>query len=140
MFLVDDKRQLGLYRTRDVLGKPVPSAFAVNPSGRKMTTLGHIKQSKLLQNYPNPLNPGTWIPFTLVVPTHVTIRIHDSSGQLIRVLDLGSIPAGVYLSKEEAAYWNGRNQHGESVGSGVYFYQLVIDDGYSSTKKMLVAR
>ena len=58
----------------------------------------------LLQNYPSPFNPETWIPYTLGKEIEVTIQIYDVDGQLVRTLSLGRKPAGGYLSKERAAY------------------------------------
>jgi flagellar hook assembly protein FlgD len=94
----------------------------------------------LLQNYPKPFNPETWIPFSLSEPKHVIIRIYKSTGQLTRMLDLGQKPSGAYLSKEKAAYWDGRNEKGELVASDVYFY--VMEAGKSSTflRKMVMTR
>jgi PKD repeat protein len=83
-----------------------------------------LTQAQLLDNYPNPFNPGTWIPYNLAETADVTIRIYDARGHLIRILHLGHQPAGFYLSKGKAAYWDGRDDTGERVGSGVYFCRL----------------
>jgi hypothetical protein len=96
-------------------------------------------QSELLQNYPNPFNPETWIPYTLSKKAHVIVKIYNISGQLVRVLDLGEQEAGMYVSKEKAAYWDGKNDEGEDVASGVYFYQIHAGD-YVSTKRMVVIK
>jgi len=79
----------------------------------------------LLQNYPNPCNPGTWIPFVLSKPSEVRIRIYDPRGKLIRELDLGFREAGLYIERGKAAYWDGRDSLGFKVPSGVYFVELV---------------
>jgi hypothetical protein len=97
------------------------------------------KTTRLLANYPNPFNPETWIPYKLAAPTTVTIRIHDSLGKLVRTLNLGHRAAGIYLNKEEAAYWNGKNDAGEQVASGMYFYTLRAG-AFSATRKMIVVR
>ena len=86
--------------------------------------VGRPKQSLLLQNYPNPFNPETWIPYQLSQAGTVTFSIYGSSGRLIRMLPLGMQPTGFYHSRGRAAYWDGRNDQGERVSSGVYFYQL----------------
>ncbi|MFC1714186.1 FlgD immunoglobulin-like domain containing protein [Candidatus Poribacteria bacterium] len=140
MFLVDDRRQLALYRTSEVIGEPVPLITAVGHSGKQITALGRIKQDRLMQNYPNPSNPETWIPYQLASDSHVIISIYDVSGNLVRTLDMGQRESGLYVDREKAAGWDGNNQQGEPVGSGVYFYQLAANDSYSSTRKMLISR
>ena len=86
--------------------------------------VGRPSKSLLLQNYPNPFNPETWIPYQLSEAGAVTFSIFGSSGRLVRTLPLGFQPAGFYRSRGRAAYWDGRNNQGERVSSGVYFYQL----------------
>ncbi len=78
----------------------------------------------LLQNYPNPFNPETWIPFDLSETSTVRIAIYNGAGELIRALDLGTLPAGYYRSRQKAAYWDGRNDLGERAASGVYFARI----------------
>lgn len=79
---------------------------------------------RLLQSYPNPLNPETWIPYELAEPAEVIIKIYNSSGRMVRILNYGHKEAGLYFDKGQAAYWNGRNTYGERVTSGIYFYQI----------------
>lgn len=93
----------------------------------------------LYQNYPNPFNPETWIPYDLAADAEVTITIYNAQGQRIRHLSLGIQPAGGYLTKDKAAYWDGRSDTRESVSSGVYFYRLRAGDFYA-TKKMLIVK
>ena len=121
-----------------------PGAFpskelAVESLTKQLTTLGHIKQTALLQNYPNPFNPETWMPYTLSKDSSVTIHIYTASGQLVRTLALGHQKQGAYLFRNQAAYWDGNNEDGEAVGSGVYFYQLRAAD-FSATRKMVIAK
>ena len=97
------------------------------------------EKTVLLANYPNPFNPETWIPYHLAVPTKVTLHIFAVSGALVRMLDLGHQPAGVYQQRTRAAYWDGRNQLGEPVASGVYFYRLTAGD-FTATRKMLIRK
>jgi len=97
------------------------------------------KETVLLQNYPNPFNPETWIPFKLALPAYVEIRIYNLAGQLVRKICLGNRPAGMYVSKDRAAYWNGRNSEGEKVSSGIYFYHFLAGD-YNATKRMLILK
>ena len=98
-----------------------------------------ITETKLLPNYPNPFNPETWIPYQLAEAAYVKIQIYDVAGYLVRTLDLGTKPVGNYLSREQAAYWDGRNDMGEGVSSGVYFYTLIAGN-YQTTRRMIVAR
>ena len=97
---------------------------AAKPGGLRLDSLEAIKTDALLPNYPNPFNPETWIPYQLAAAASVRIRIYDSMGQRVRALDLGQRPAGSYLSRNRAAYWDGRNTLGERVATGVYFYRL----------------
>ena len=66
------------------------------------------RQTKLLHNYPNPFNLETWIPYQLASDSKVSITIYDVSGRQIRVLDLGVQPRGSYVTKDKAAYWEGK--------------------------------
>ena len=97
------------------------------------------KESALLPNYPNPFNPETWIPYQLSEPTEVTLSIYASDSRLIRTLALGHQPAGMYHSKSRAAYWDGRNNVGEPVASGIYFYTLTAGN-FTATRKMLILK
>lgn len=96
-------------------------------------------ETRLLLNYPNPFNPETWIPYQLAEATKVTVMIHAMNGSLIRTLELGHQSAGTYKSKSQAAYWDGRNELGEQVASGLYFYTLTAGD-FSATHKMLIRK
>ena len=97
------------------------------------------EKTALLANYPNPFNPETWIPYHLAVPTKVTLHIYAVNGALVRTLDLGHQHAGMYQQRTRAAYWDGRNQLGEPVASGIYFYRLTASD-FTATRKMLIRK
>ncbi|MDE0682420.1 MAG: T9SS type A sorting domain-containing protein [Candidatus Poribacteria bacterium] len=112
---------------------------AVEPGGKQIVILGAVKRDQLLQNFPNPFNPETWIPFRLTDESDVTIQIYSSTGQLVRRLSPGRLPAGDYSSQAQAVYWDGRNQIGESVSSGVYLYTIHAGD-FSATRKMLIQK
>jgi hypothetical protein len=103
--------------------------------------MGHIipEKSALLQNYPNPFNPETWIPFHLKNEASVSVRIYSINGQLIRTLDLGHKDAGIYVSRSDAAYWDGKNESGEGVASGIYYYTIDAGD-FFATRKMIVKK
>ena len=100
------------------------------------------KKTALLPNYPNPFNPETWIPYQLAQSADVTISIYTIDGTVIRTLNLGHKPSGVYQDKTVAAYWDGRNEVGEFVASGIYFYTLTAGTAgkFKSTRKMLILK
>lgn len=97
------------------------------------------EKTRLLANYPNPFNPETWIPYHLATPSDVTITIYDTHGTVIRQLDLGHQRENYYTNRNRAAYWDGRNDVGERVASGIYFYTLRAGD-FSATRKMLILK
>ena len=97
------------------------------------------KDTILAQNFPNPFNPETWIPYQLNKATEVTIHIYDASGRLVRTLNLGWQPTGSYMTASSAAYWDGRNEVGERVASGIYFYTLQTQD-FTATRKMVILK
>ena len=97
------------------------------------------KEDILAANFPNPFNPETWIPYQLARDADVTLTIHALNGQPIRHLTLGHQVAGTYYSRSRAAYWDGKNDFGEPVASGVYFYTLTARD-FTATRKMLIRK
>ena len=96
-------------------------------------------ETALLPNYPNPFNPETWIPYQLAEAADVTMTLYAADGRLVRTLALGHQSAGLYHSRTRAAYWDGRNEFGEPVASGVYFYTLTAGD-FTATRKMLIRK
>ena len=96
-------------------------------------------ETQLLANYPNPFNPETWIPYRLAEDAFVTLTIYDLNGQVVRTINVGHQTAAFYKNQSQAIYWDGRNEIGEQVASGVYFYHLSADD-FSSTRKMLILK
>ncbi len=97
------------------------------------------KRTDLMPNYPNPFNPETWIPYQLAEAADVTLTIYAADGRLIRTLTLGHQPAGIYQSKSRAAYWDGRNELGEHVASGLYFFTIRAGE-FTATRKMLIRK
>lgn len=96
----------------------------------------------LFQNYPNPFYSGTWIPYSIEdahKEERVIIKIYDITGRIVRELNLGKQGSGTYISKDRAAYWDGRSSYYREVASGVYFYKLIIGD-QSRTRKMVLLR
>ena len=97
------------------------------------------KETVLLANYPNPFNPETWIPYHLAKDAGVTLHIYAVNGTLVRTLTLGHQTSGMYQNRSHAAYWDGKNELGEKVASGLYFYTLTAGD-FSATRKMLIQK
>ena len=96
-------------------------------------------ETELLANYPNPFNPETWIPYRLAEDAFVTLTIYDLGGQVVRTLDVGHRIAAAYESRSKAIYWDGRNEIGEGVASGMYFYHLSAGE-YSATRRMVILK
>ena len=97
------------------------------------------KRSQLLANYPNPFNPETWIPYQLAQDAPVTISIYNKKGQLVRIIYLGTKQAGVYVTKNKAAYWDGKDSLGQPVASSVYYYTLEAGE-FKATRKMVILK
>ena len=97
------------------------------------------QETALHANYPNPFNPETWIPYQLAAPSEVTLTIYDMNGGVVRHLEVGHQPAGIYQNRNRAVYWDGRNQGGEPVASGLYFYTLRAGE-FTATRKMLIRK
>jgi hypothetical protein len=114
--------------------------FKLNGGRLKATVENLPKAFALLQNYPNPFNPETWIPYALSSPADVTISIFSVNGQMVRQLELGSKMPGHHVDTSKAAYWDGRNESGEMVSSGIYFYQLQAGQGQAGVRKMIVVK
>lgn len=89
--------------------------------------------------YPQPSNPEVWIPYTLGKGVEVSITIYNASGRLIRTLNLGYQNAGEYISKAKTAYWDGKNENGEKVSSGLYFYTIQAGN-FAATKRMILLK
>jgi len=88
----------------------------------------------LSQNHPNPFNPMTEIRFALAETGDVKLMVYTIAGQEIRTLSAGELPAGEY-----AVTWDGKDNLGNPVSSGVYFYQLRAG-AFTETKKMTILR
>jgi hypothetical protein len=134
-----DASSLLKFRTVKLYG---PDAVLVNSKGidKEFTPWAMApKHNALLQNFPNPFNPETWIPYQLTEDSEIVIRVYSATGQLIRAIDLGYMEAGSYVSRDTAAYWDGMNESGETVTSGVYFY-AIKSGRFRAIKKMIIRR
>ena len=96
-------------------------------------------QTKLYPNYPNPFNPETWIPYQLAMDAEITIRIYNMEGRIVRTIFSGHQVSGYYLNRNRAAYWDGKNELGEQVASGVYIYELTTPT-FKETKRLVVLK
>jgi hypothetical protein len=107
----------------------------------RVSLVNHVAPTKpmLYQNYPNPFNPETWIPFQLSQSEDVLITIYNSAGKVVKTISLTNQPAGLYLDKDKAVYWDGTNQAGENVASGIYFYTIRAGE-FSATRKMIILK
>ena len=96
-------------------------------------------QTRSLPNFPNPFNPETWMPYQLAEDAPVRIHIYDLTGRRVRTLDLGHQSVGYHVKRDKAAYWDGRNDLGESLASGIYIYQFAAGD-YTQTHRMVIVK
>ena len=135
--LVDSEGQRSVPQTKNTEIEMIQDPYSVDPNGKHYTKWGTLKTTEVFQNYPNPFNPETWIPYQLAVPADVTVTIYAVDGTLARTLALGHKPIGIYQNRARAAYWDGKNEAGELVASGAYFYTLSAGD-FSATHKMVI--
>jgi hypothetical protein len=89
---------------------------------------------ELAQNVPNPFNPATSIRFTVPEDSRVLLAVYDAAGHRIRTLVDRPLKANFYRVE-----WNGRNDAGRQVSSGLYFYRIQAGQ-HSQTRKMLLLR
>ncbi len=89
----------------------------------------------LSQNYPNPFNPGTKILFALPHASRVTLLVFDVTGRQVRKLAEGKFTSG-----RHQVIWDGKDDNGRQVASGVYFYRLTAGSGFVATRKMILLR
>jgi len=141
---IDETVQIGstyLYRIENVdfSGKTYLSKIIQVTVGKQINVNPIPKVTVLMQNFPNPFNPETWIPYQLALDTDVTINIYNITGQIVRTLHLGHQRAGVYIIKEQAAYWDGRDNLGQPVASGIYYYTMLAGK-FKAVKKMVILR
>jgi hypothetical protein len=122
------------------VGEPTEHIVTVEDIERYQVSLGAALAgltpavSQLYQNYPNPFNPTTTIRFQIADPGMVSLKIFNVAGQLVRTLVNEPVKAGYYEIP-----WNGINNNGHNVASGVYFYRLDTP-GYSRALKMVILR
>jgi hypothetical protein len=98
------------------------------------TGAGPALKNDLSQNYPNPFNPQTTIAFSLKERGTVSLKVYNVAGELVRTLMNEGQDKGAHTK-----VWDGRNDAGQPVSSGVYFYKLVTNN-FSQTKKMVLLK
>ncbi len=140
--LVEDTLYIAdLYQLRIFQVHPRRFGLAVELTEEPRANPQHEPQSdiqnltnRLGQNFPNPFNSETWIPYQLAASASVTLSIYDTQGRSVYVDVIGNQRQGAYT-----AYWDGRNTTGEPVASGVYFY-FIEAGNFRATRKMFIQR
>jgi len=110
----------------------LPGAFQISGGPTAAGDTPH--KNALLAAYPNPFNPETTIRYELASNTHVSLRVYDVSGAVVRTLVNEDKPAGSY-----SLTWNGRDDHNSPVSSGVYFYRITAGS-FSDVRKMTLLK
>jgi hypothetical protein len=98
------------------------------------------EKNALFSSYPNPAGATTWIPYQIKRQSVVTVRIYNVLGQLVRTLNLGNQAPRYYLSKSDAILWDGKDARGEKLPTGVYLYELVVDNKVIGKQQILLLR
>ena len=140
--LVKKWLQLARQNATGVAQSFIPEGFSYERGIQALEQLAQAfvpERTALLANYPNPFNPETWIPYQLAKAADVTVSIYAVDGRVVRTLALGYQDAGEYKNRSQAAYWDGRNDLGETVASGLYFYTLTAGD-FTATRPMLILK
>ena len=140
--MVNTWLQLAQHNAPDAVITSLPEGFSYT---RGIEVLEQLLEAlapdttALLANYPNPFNPETWIPYQLAKAADVTVTVYAPDGNVVRTLALGHQAAGMYKNRTQAAYWDGTNELGETMASGLYFYTLTAGD-FTATRKMLILK
>jgi len=123
------------YRWNQFRGNAQNTAFNPYPSSNSDDDQTQVVLQKTLwQNYPNPFNPSTTIKFDMDRSEHAVVSIYNIRGQLVTTLLDKDMPSGTH-----SVVWNGIDESGNAVSSGIYFYRLTTGD-FAQTKKMLLMK
>ena len=114
-------------------------ALGYYPTGVSVVNQKSPSNFELSQNYPNPFNPKTDIQFSIPRSATIQLNVYNILGELVTTLANGDVVSGNYK-----VTWNGKNNNGQSVSSGIYFYRMVVSSNgsadYAVTKKMLMTK
>jgi M6 family metalloprotease-like protein len=115
----------------------IEDGFEVTSTASGLENPGFAASNKLHQNHPNPFNPTTTIRYSIKEQGHVTLKVYNAAGQLVRTLvdDMQAPRAGGF-----AVVWNGRNDAGISVASGVYMYRLTAGNQFQDVRKLVLLK
>jgi len=127
-----DELQLPAQVTWTAFGEGINLGDLITSAGGELRHLPKIFH--LARNYPNPFNPETTIKYQLPKPGYVSLNIYNLLGQRVRTLVDDEKPAGYYQ-----IIWDGRDDRGVLVSSGIYLYELRASD-FQKTRKMLILK
>jgi len=122
------------YKWNQYRANPQNTAYNSYQSNAEDDQTQVVLQKTLWQNYPNPFNPSTTIRFDIDKSEHVALSVYNIRGQLVTTLVNNVLPSGAH-----SVVWNGLDDSGNNVSSGIYFYRLVTND-FSQTKKMILMK
>lgn len=136
--LSKDEKELFIYIDGDAPRSTVEVSYQLfskdGAAGNGIIELGTPDEFKLYQNYPNPFSNQTTLKYDVAEATSVKIYIYNTLGQLVKTIDQGENSVGIYTVE-----WDGKNDDGDTLSSGVYFYQLRTKD-FNKTMKMLLVK
>ncbi|MDO9577070.1 MAG: right-handed parallel beta-helix repeat-containing protein [Candidatus Cloacimonadales bacterium] len=116
-----------------VSGQQESSIIMFGDIGEPQNETPEINKVQLNNNYPNPFNPETNISFSIPLDQKITLTIYNLKGQKVREL-----VSGQFASGQHSVVWEGKDDNGKQVGSGLYFYKLKTDDKEISKKMLLL--
>ncbi|HEY6572885.1 MAG TPA: FlgD immunoglobulin-like domain containing protein, partial [Candidatus Eisenbacteria bacterium] len=111
------------------------ACYAATGVGEEPVGASPAVPNRLFQNAPNPFNPETAIRYSVGSPGAVTVRIFNAAGALVRTLVDRAHAAGEYTVR-----WNGTDDHGRRLGSGVYFYEIQAAGGFRDARKLVLLK
>ncbi|HPR17638.1 MAG TPA: S8 family serine peptidase [Candidatus Cloacimonadota bacterium] len=133
--LVDYKNEIGDITWANFKRNPRRTGNAYDATAGNNQNNVQPVADNLGRNYPNPFNPTTNISFTLAEESQVKLNIYNVKGQKVRTLVSDKQNAGTHI-----VTWNGKDDNGSNVGSGIYFYKLQAGARYTSSRKMILLK